>query len=176
MTIVPYHYIDWNTRYFLFFFLLASTGVILTELCLVLLYCSSIFGSILRYWVLPWTVNSFHILVLMVRFHLPQTLFFPHSWLSVMLCYSFPTVTSYVCYNILSLYQSIDIVVYDPLWRWFWMLLWQFLAFYWSMGQSSHIWRIDLEPWEEICNPCSICWIAAFQLDQSTKFCRYRLQ
>ena len=42
-----------------------------------------------------------------------------------------------------------------------------------AMGQSSHIWRTDPVPWEDICNPCSICWAVAFQLDLSTKFCRY---
>ena len=57
-----------------FFFLLASTGVILMELWLVLLYCSNIFMS--RYWVLTWTLNCFHILVLIVRFHLSHTLDF----------------------------------------------------------------------------------------------------
>ena len=44
------------------------------------------------------------------------------------------------------------------------MLLWQFPLFYPSMGQSSHIWRTDLIPWEGICNPCSI-WTVAFQPD-----------
>ena len=43
----------------------------------VIIYWLSIFGSILRYWVLPWTVNCFHILVSIVRFHLSQTLDFP---------------------------------------------------------------------------------------------------
>ena len=43
----------------------------------VIIYWLSIFGSILRYWVLPWTVNCFHILVSVVRFHLSQTLDFP---------------------------------------------------------------------------------------------------
>ena len=44
------------------------------------------------------------------------------------------------------------------------MLLWQFPLFYPSMGQSSHIWRTDLIPWEGICNPCSIRTVA-FQPD-----------
>ena len=59
-----------------FFFLLASICGILMELCLVLLYCFSIFGNISIHAVLPWTVNRFHILVLMVWFHLSQTLDF----------------------------------------------------------------------------------------------------
>ena len=88
----------------------------------------------------------------------------------------FSNSSSICLLNILSLYQPIDIVVYSPLWRWFWMLLWQFLLFYPSMGQSSHIWTTDLIPWEDIYSPCSICWIVAFQPDQSTKFYRYRLQ
>ena len=46
------------------------------ELCLVLLYCSTIFGSMSKYTVLPWTVNCFHILVLIVRFHLSHKLDF----------------------------------------------------------------------------------------------------
>ena len=85
------------------------------ELCLVLLYCFSIFGSILRYWVLPWTVNRFHILVLIVRFHLSQTLDFSSFSVEYSVMSFFSTVPSYFCYNTLSLYQSKDIVVYSPL-------------------------------------------------------------
>ena len=86
------------------------------KLCLVLLYWLSIFGSMSRYWVLPWTVNCFNILVLIVRFHLSQTLdFSSFSVEYIVLCHPFPAVPSYFCYNILSLYQSTDIVVYGPL-------------------------------------------------------------
>ena len=146
------------------------------ELCLVLLYWLNIFGSMSKYMVLPWTINCFHILVLVVRFHLSQTLDFSSFSVEYSAMPFFLTVPSYFCYNTLSLYQSKDIVGYAPLWRLFWMLLWQFPLSYPSMGQSSHIWRIDLIPWEDIYNPCSICWTVAFQPDLSTKFYRYRLQ
>ena len=44
---------------------------------------------------------------------------FGNTRLSIVLCHSFPTVPSNFRYNILSLYQSNDIVAYAPLWRWF---------------------------------------------------------
>ena len=86
------------------------------ELCLVLLYCSSIFGSTLRYWVLPWTVNCFHILVLIVRFHLSQTLDFSSFLVeySVMLSFFNSSLTLCVCYNTLAPYQSTDIAGLRP--------------------------------------------------------------
>ena len=102
-----------------FFFLLASIGVILMDLCLVLLYWLYIFGSMSKYIVLPWTINCFHILVLVVRFHLSQTLDFSSFSVEYSVMPFFLTVPSYFCYNTLSLYQSKDIVGYAPLRRLF---------------------------------------------------------
>ena len=41
--------------------------------CFVLIYCFTNLGSISRYCVLPWTVNCFHIFVLIVLFHRSHT-------------------------------------------------------------------------------------------------------
>ena len=85
------------------------------ELCLVLLYWLSIVGSMSKCMVLPWTINCFHFLVLIVRFHLSQTLDFSSFSVEYSVMPFFPTVPSYFCYNTLSLYKSKDIVAYAPL-------------------------------------------------------------
>ena len=129
------------------------------ELCLVLLFCSSIFGSMSRYWVLSWTVNCFNILVLIVRFHLSQTLNFSLFSLEY-------SVISFVSNSSLIFFVIILFPFISPKILWFTALLEDgfecfrdsFPFFYPSMpGQSNHIWRTDLTALEGICNPCSIC-------------------
>ena len=129
-----------------FFFLLASICGILMELCLVLLWGFSIFGCMSKYTVLPWTVNCFHV-VLIVRFHLSQTEDFSSFSVdySVMSCFCNSSLKSLLQYSF-----PFSVHIYCGLRSSSKMVLSASVTvshfFCPSTEQSNHIWRTDLTP------------------------------
>ena len=73
LLLTPCHYTCWNKLFFYSsFYSLYWCQFFLLE-CFVLLYFVDICGSMSRYYVLPWTVNCFHILCFIALLHLSAT-------------------------------------------------------------------------------------------------------